>query len=816
MEYFIDVVVPLSIATTFTYSVNQAEFIFLQPGMRVAVPFGKKKVYTAIVLSKHNQKPSVYTPKDILTIIDEQPIVTTKQLDFWQWIAQYYMCALGDVYKAALPSAFLLESETILSFNSTLVVDLSSLTDDEFLLYQAFEQQPILRFDEVQKILNKKQVFNVIDELLKKEIIFLNQHIHEKYKPKLVKYVTLHDTYKEENELINLLDHELKTEKQRALVLKYFQLSTQKSTIELKELLEKAGVSKAIYTNLEKKQIFETYSLAEDRVQFSDAFLNDIQFTELQNKTIQSIQNQFQQHDVVLLNAVTGSGKTEIYIELIKNALQNNSQVLFLVPEIGLTTQLVQRLTAYFGNKVAVFNSKYSENERVEVYHHVLNATEKAQIVIGSRSSIFLPFKNLGLIIVDEEHETTYKQVDPAPRFHTRDAAIVLAKMFHAKVLLGSATPSLESYYNAYQQKFGYTELLQRFKNVQLPQIVLVDLKEARRKKEVNGIFSMKLIEAITEAFYNGEQVLLFQNRRGFSPVLECLSCGHVPYCTMCDVGLTYYKRQNYLKCHYCGYTMAMPSKCHSCHSHDLTTKGLGTEQVEEALKNIFPNKNIARMDQDTTRGKFAFERLIDGFKNREIDAMVGTQMLAKGLDFDNVSLVGILNADNMLNFPDFRAYERAYQLMVQMAGRAGRKNKQGKVIIQTYNPYHNTIQQVTQNDYKGMFKEQMYERLNFKYPPFYRLIRLQLKHPDYEKVKEASQWLASNMKQSVQGILVLGPQEPSINRIRNQYIQVILIKLPINKSANALKKAIQKSINSLETIAKFKSVKTTISVDFY
>lgn len=816
MEYFIDVVVPLSIATTFTYSINQAEFIFLQPGMRVAVPFGKKKVYTAIVLSKHNQKPSVYTPKDILTIIDEQPIVTTKQLNFWQWIAQYYMCALGDVYKAALPSAFLLESETILSFNSTLVVDLSSLTDDEFLLYQAFEQQPILRFDEVQKILNKKQVFNVIDELLKKEIIFFNQHIHEKYKPKLVKYVTLHGTYKEENELINLLDHELKTEKQRALVLKYFQLSTQKSTIELKELLEEAGVSKAIYTNLEKKQIFVTYTLVEDRVQFNDAFLNDIQFTELQNKTIQSIQNQFQQHDVVLLNAVTGSGKTEMYIELIKNALQNNSQVLFLVPEIGLTTQLVQRLTAYFGNKVAVFNSKYSENERVEVYHHVLNANEKAQIVIGARSSIFLPFKNLGLIIVDEEHETTYKQVDPAPRFHTRDAAIVLAKMFHAKVLLGSATPSLESYYNAYQQKFGYTELLQRFTNVQLPQIVLVDLKEARRKKEVNGIFSMKLIDAITEAFYNGEQVLLFQNRRGFSPVLECLSCGHVPHCTMCDVGLTYYKRQNYLKCHYCGYTMAMPSKCHSCHSHDLTTKGLGTEQIEEALKNIFPNKNIARMDQDTTLGKFAFERLIDGFKNREIDAMVGTQMLAKGLDFDNVSLVGILNADNMLNFPDFRAYERAYQLMVQVAGRAGRKNKQGKVIIQTYNPYHNTIQQVTQNDYKGMFKEQMYERLNFKYPPFYRLIRLQLKHPDYEKVKEASQWLASNMKQSVQGILVLGPQEPSINRIRNQYIQVILIKLPINKSANALKKAIQKSINSLETITKFKSVKTTISVDFY
>lgn len=816
MEYFIDVIVPIAVTTTFTYRVSQAEYTFLQQGMRVAVPFGKRLVYTALVLNKHSQKPQVYEPKDIHTIIDEQPIVTKIQIDFWQWIAQYYMCSLGQVYKAALPNAFLLESETILSFNRDLVVDLRSLTDDEFLLYEAFEQQPILRFDEVQNILNKKKVFGVIDELLKKNIIYLNQHIHEKYKPKLVKYVALHDNFKEEKNLINLLDNELKTEKQRALVLKYFQLQTKNTPIELKELLKEAEVSTSIFNNLEKKEIFTVYTLAEDRVQFSDAFLNDIQFTEEQTTTIQSLKNQFEKYDVTLLNAVTGAGKTEIYIKLIQECIEKNQQALFLVPEIGLTTQLVQRLTAYFGNKVAVYNSKYSENERVEVYQHVLNHTEKAQVVIGSRSSIFLPFKNLRLIIVDEEHEASYKQVDPAPRFHTRDTAIVLAKMFHAKVLLGSATPSLESYYNSYQQKYGYVELTQRFTNVQLPEIVLVDLKEARRKKEVNGIFSVKLIDAITEALYNGEQVLLFQNRRGYSPVLECLTCGNVPHCTSCDVSLTYYKRQNYLKCHYCGYTMAMPTKCHSCHSTELTTKGLGTEQIEDALRSIFPNKRIARMDQDTTRGKFAFERLIDGFKNREIDIMVGTQMLAKGLDFDNVTLVGIMNADSMLTFPDFRAYERAYQLMTQVAGRAGRKNKQGKVLIQTYNPYHNTIQQVTQNDYKGMFKEQMYERLNFKYPPFYRLIRLQLKHTDYNKVKEASNWLATNMRNNIADVLVLGPQEPSINRIRNQYIQIVLIKLPLNKPVNVLKTAIQKSINSLETIGMYKGVKTTISVDFY
>lgn len=816
MDYFIDVIVPIAVTTTFTYRVSQAEYNFLQQGMRVAVPFGKRLVYTAMVLNKHNHKPQVYEPKDIHTIIDEQPLVTKNQLGFWQWIAQYYMCSLGEVYKAALPSAFLLESETILSLNRDLVVDLRLLSDDEFLLYEAFEQQPILRFDEVQNILNKKKVFGIIDDLLKKDIIYLNQHIHEKYKPKLVKYVSLHDNYKDEKNLINLLDNELKTEKQRALVLKYFQLNSQQVPIELKELLKEAEVSIAIFNNLEKKQVFTVYTLAEDRVQFTDAFLNDIQFTEAQTTAIQTIENQFEKHDVTLLNAVTGAGKTEIYIKLIQECIEKNQQALFLVPEIGLTTQLVQRLTAYFGNKIAVYNSKYSENERVEVYQHVLNNTENAQVVIGSRSSIFLPFKNLQLIIVDEEHEASYKQVDPAPRFHARDAAIVLAKMFNAKVLLGSATPSLESYYNSYQQKYGYVELNQRFTNVQLPEIVLVDLKEARKKKEVNGIFSVKLIDAITEAFYNGEQVLLFQNRRGYSPVLECLTCGNVPHCTSCDVSLTYYKRQNYLKCHYCGYTMAMPTKCHSCNSTELTTKGLGTEQIEDALRSIFPNKRIARMDQDTTRGKFAFERLIDAFKNQEIDVMVGTQMLAKGLDFDNVSLVGIMNADSMLTFPDFRAYERAYQLMTQVAGRAGRKNKQGKVLIQTYNPYHNTIQQVTQNDYKGMFKEQMYERLNFKYPPFYRLIRLQMKHADFNKVKEASNWLASNLRNNINGILVLGPQEPSINRIRNQYIQIVLIKLPLNKPVNVLKTAIQKSINSLETIGMYKGVKTTISVDFY
>lgn len=815
MDYFIDVIVPLSVANTFTYSVSEAEFNFIEKGMRVAVPFGKTSVYTGIVLNKHHQSPVLYQAKDIFTIIDEYPVVTDKQLQFWQWIAMYYMCTLGDVYKAALPSALLLESETILSYNKNMVVDLATLSDDEYLLVEAFENQPILRFEEIQKILNKKKVFDIVDGLIKKEIIFLNEHLQEVYKPKLVKYVRLNEEYQEE-EKFNQLQLELKSDKQRGLILKYFQLSRGNVLVELKTLLKEAAVSSAVFATLEKKGYFETYALAKDRIQFDAAFKDEVVFSEDQDKTHQTIKEHFTTFDVSLLKGVTGSGKTEIYIQLIKECLQNGKQLLFLVPEIGLTTQLVQRLTHYFGNKVAVYNSKYSENERVEVYNHVLNMHENAQIVIGSRSSIFLPFKNLGLIIVDEEHEATYKQIDPAPRFHARDAVVVLAKMHEAKVLLGSATPSLESYYNAYQGKYGYVELNKRFGNIQLPEIVLVDLKEARKRKEINGFFSVKLIDAINEALFNGEQVLLFQNRRGYSPVLECLTCGNVPHCTMCDVSLTYYKHQNHLKCHYCGYTMAMPNKCHACHSPDISAKGLGTEQIEDALNHLFPNKKIARMDQDTTRGKFAFEKLFDSFKNGEIDIMVGTQMLAKGLDFDNVSLVGIMNADSMLSFPDFRAHERAFQLMLQVAGRAGRKTKQGKVLIQTYNPYHNTIQQVTRNDYHGMFKEQMYERLNFKYPPFYRLIKVQLKHVSFEKVEQASQWLAQHLRSNVVDVLVLGPQAPSINRIRNQYIQVILIKLPINKSAQALKSSIQKSIHSLESIGAYRAVKTTISVDFY
>jgi primosomal protein N' (replication factor Y) len=464
---------------------------------------------------------------------------------------------------------------------------------------------------------------------------------------------------------------------------------------------------------------------------------------------------------------------------------------------------------------VAVFHSKYSNNERVEVWRQVLVASSKAQIVIGARSAMFLPFSNLGLVIVDEEHEQTFKQVDPSPRYHARDASIVLASSFKAKVLLGSATPSIETYFNAQSRKYGLVEISERYGNVRMPEIELVDLKDKYFRKKMSGHFSDTLIEEITTALSLGEQVILFQNRRGFSPVVECMTCGHVPQCSQCDVSLTYHKHKNQLRCHYCGYSMAKPTNCHACSSIHLTTKGFGTEQIQQELIELFPSTKIGRMDQDTTRGKFGFEKIIDSFKNLEIDVLVGTQMLAKGLDFDNVSLVGIMNADNMLYHPDFRAFERSFQMMTQVSGRSGRSQKQGKVIIQTYNPDHNTIQQVVRNDYLGMYKEQLYDRQIYHYPPYFKLIKLTLKHRDFDKLKEGSMWLHQVIKQNL-AIPVLGPEEPPISRIRNEYIRTILVKIPQKQSLQTTKKTIQKMLNSFESVAVYRSIKVSVNVDLY
>ncbi len=815
MPFFIEVILPLALPKPFTYSVTQAEYAFLRPGMRVAVPFGRNKIYTGLVIALHEDPPQLYEAKEIHQILDDEPLVTEIQLAHWQWVANYYMCSIGDVYRSAMPSAFLLESETIITQHKGLDIETGELTDDEYLVYEALQKQSALKVKEIAAILNKKTILPVINRLIAKNAVVLQEEMSEKYKPKTIRYIRLPEEFMREEQLAELMELLSRAQKQREAVLQYFQLNaSEKKPITVKKLND-AGINATVIRSLVDKGIFEEYYLDEDRVKFEGNDNAGFGLSPKQKEAFDEIKKSFEQKDVTLLHGITSSGKTEIYIKLIEEYITSGKQVLYLLPEIALTTQLVVRLTAYFGNQVAVFHSKYSNNERVEVWNQVLSVSEKAKVVIGARSALFLPFQNLGLIIIDEEHEPTFKQQDPAPRYHARDAAIVLANAHKAKVLLGSATPAIETYYNASGGKYGYVELKERYGNVMPPEVVLVDLKDKYKRKQMTGHFSDLMIETITETLANGKQVILFQNRRGYSPWVECLTCGHVPQCPQCDVSLTYYKYKNQLRCHYCGHHIAKPTHCHQCQSPDLDTKGFGTEQIELELKTLFPDKHSWRMDQDTTRGKHGYEKIIDSFKNREIDILVGTQMLAKGLHFDNVALVGILNADNMLYQPDFRAFERAYQMMVQVAGRAGRKDQRGKVLIQTYNPLHNIIRQVTDNDYEGMYKEQLYERHNFKYPPFFRLVRVTLRHKDHEKVKDAAIWLFNVLSQQL-GVTVLGPEEPGINRIRNEYIRTIMIKIPQGKALGGTKKAIERILSSFDAVPQYRAVRVTLNADPY
>lgn len=815
MAHFIEVVLPLSLPKTFTYQVSEIEYNFIQIGMRVAVPFGKSKIYTALVLELHQRAPELYEAKEIHEILDSFPIVTQVQIAHWQWICSYYMCSIGDVYRSALPTVFLLENETIFSVNQSYAGNKDDLSDDEFLIWQALQQQSSLKVGDVIAILNKKTVFPIIQKMIDRGILILQDEVKEIYKPKLIRYIKLADQYSDNQGLQELLEQLKNAHKQRIVVLNYFKLLSNKKPITVKEIIEASETTAAVIKSLVSKNIFEEYSMQQDRVTFGDESKSSPMLSLQQIQAVEQISEGFKSIPIALLHGVTSSGKTEVYIKLIEQFLENDKQVLYLLPEIALTTQLVGRLVAYFGNKVAVFHSKYNNNERAEVWKNVLANSDSARVIIGARSALFLPFSNLGFVIVDEEHEQNFKQSDPAPRYHARDAALVLAKLSNAKVLLGSATPSLESYYNAEVGKYTLVEMKQRFGDVSLPSIEVIDLKDKYFRKKMSGHFSDVLIENITNAITAGEQVILFQNRRGYSPVVECVTCGHVPHCQQCDVSLTYHKHKNQLRCHYCGYSMANPTHCHQCSSVDLMTKGFGTEQIQQELVQLFPEAKIGRMDQDTTKGKFGFEKIINSFKNREIDILVGTQMVAKGLDFDNVTLVGVMNADNMLYHPDFRALERAFQMMTQVAGRAGRASKIGKVLIQTYNPSHNTIQQVLNNDYDGMYLEQLHERRIYKYPPFYKLIKFTLKHRDYDKLNQGSKWLYDVLSANLD-VIVLGPEEPGISRIRNEYIKNILVKIPTNKPLLTTKKTIRKILDSFETVAQFKSIKTTINVDFY
>lgn len=813
--HYIDVIIPVPLKKLFTYSVTASEGDFLKKGMRVAIPFGKTKVYTGIVFKIHNDAPLIYEAKEIQQILDDHPVVNEKQLNLWQWIANYYMCTLGDVMRAALPSAFILESETTIIKNKEKHIDEKDLKDDEFLVYDALSHQSSLKIHDIVNILDKNNVLSVINRLIDKDAIIVEEEIYEKYKPKLVRYVKLHASYTAEASLHQLLNDLSRAPKQRDVIMTLFSVSAKtKKPVKVSDLVSQSGASTQIIKSLIEKEVLEEYHIQTDRVEYLG---EDNQASKTlnayQEKALTQIKASFETFNTTLLHGVTSSGKTEVYIKLIEDVLKQERQVLYLLPEIALTTQLITRLQTYFGEQVAVFHSKYSAHERVEVWNHVLNNSAKAQIVLGARSSIFLPFKDLGLIIVDEEHEQSFKQFDPAPRYHARDTAVVLAHMHNSKILLGSATPSLESFFNAKQNKYGLVEIKHRYNNVLMPDIELVDIKEKHKKKLMKGHFSDRLIEEINQTLTEGQQIILFQNRRGFSPIIECNTCGHAPQCTNCDVSLTYHQYRKQLRCHYCGYVMAMIKDCKACGSPELDNKGFGTEQIEEEAKILFPNHKVGRMDLDTTRGKYGYEKIITSFEQQEVDILVGTQMLTKGLDFRNVKLVGVMNADNMLNFPDFRAHERSFQLMLQVAGRAGRTDERGKVLIQTYNPYHNILQQVSTNNYELMFKEQMNDRFNYKYPPVYKQIKITLKHKDYNKVELASNWLAKSLRQFFNDN-VLGPESPPIARIRNQFHKNILIKIPKQQSLSKTKEAIIKVNNSFFSVKDFRSVRIILNVD--
>lgn len=815
--YFVDVILPIPLRQTFTYSINKDEAGFLKQGMRVAVPFGKAKIYTAIVHHVHSQAPVGYETKSIDHILDQVPIITTHQMKHWEWMATYYMCSLGEVIKAALPSSFLLESETIVKLVADVKVDEKLFTDDEFIVFEALHHQSSLHINAVRSILDKKNVVSVIQKLIEKGMVEVEETVYEQYTPKLKRYIQLSPAYTSEENLRELLETLSRAPKQRDVLMNLFVLRSQsKKPIDAISLQKKSNASASTVKSLVDKGVLEEYFIQKDRIEFSGAASTEIKsLNEAQQKAYHEIKTEFKEHSVVLLHGVTSSGKTEIYARLIEEMLASGKQILYMLPEIALTTQLISRLQKYFGERISVYHSRYSINERTEVYNNLLEGKAKAQIVVGARSSLFLPFKNLGLIIVDEEHEPSFKQYNPAPRYNARDSAVVLGHLHNAKLLMGSATPSLESYHNAKTGKYGLVTLKKRFGNVLMPDIELVDIKEKNRKKLMTGHFSDRLLEEMHEVLKNGEQIIIFQNRRGYSPIVECNTCGVAPQCPNCDVSLTYHQKKNQLRCHYCGYHMAMMQKCIACGSQTLDTKGFGTEQIETELKALFPKNTIARMDQDTTRGKNAYSKLIDALENAEIDILVGTQMLAKGLDFRNIGLVGVMNADNLLHFPDFRAHERSFQLLQQVSGRAGRTKKRGKVLIQTFNPYHQILKQVSINDFEGMSKEQLEERYQYKYPPFFRIIKIEFKNRDFLRAQKASTWFGLALQNKF-GEHVLGPEQPPVGRVRNQFIFNIMLKIPKDQSLEQTKKYIANVDRRFSSMKEFSSVRVNIDVDCY
>ena len=808
---YAEIIIPLALPKNYTWSIPDNMQSEVMEGMRVEVMLGANKRYAGIIKKILLEKPVGFTPKPILTILDDEPIIYPAQLALWEWMATYYMCTEGEVMQAAIPSHLKISSESVFILNDEFVHDSLPLSDAEYILTEALEIKKELSLIEVQKILDKKSVYPIINKLIQKGICFVQENLKDKYKVKVEIYIQLHPIYRNETALEKLLNEWTRAPKQLALLLAYLHIEKQEATVQQKSLLEKANASHAQLKALIDKGILIAEKRKVDRLKeenvHADAQLHTLSAG--QANALASIQTQLEQHAVCLLHGITGSGKTQIFVALINEIMKQNKQALYMLPEIALTAQMIRRLKLYFGNSIAIYHSKFNPNERVEIWNKV--KTGEIKIVLGARSALFLPYKNLELIIIDEEHDASYKQQDPAPRYQARDTAIYYANKINAKVVLGSATPSVESYYNAVNNKYGYTHLTERFEKGALPSIELVDIK---KQAAGSSILTPHLLAAIKKTIENKKQVILFQNRRGYAPYIICETCGTIPHCKHCDVTLTYHKAKHMLSCHYCGASYPIVTTCQACGGTKFKQKSFGTEQIEEKLNEALPGISVARMDLDNVKGKNEHDILIQQFEQKQIDVLVGTQMVVKGLDFENVDLVGIVDADSLLNFNQYRVNERAFQMMEQVSGRAGRKNENGNVIIQVSQLQHPVIKFVQAHDYISFYEFEIQNRKSFAYPPFSRLLSLLFKHTDNPIAEEAANHFLHSLTPAIQKT-VLGPAQPLVNRIRNKYIWELCVKIaPQNNQLQIAKKQLTHYIQLLQAHPRYKSVQIIIDID--
>jgi primosomal protein N' (replication factor Y) len=823
---YADVLLPLPLPATFTYSVPEELQDEAIPGKRAVVQFGKRKVYTALIRKVHDQAPVKYKAKSLLSILDGFPIANEMQFALWDWMSEYYMCFTGEVMNAAMPAGLKLASESVICINEDVKIDPQTLNEKEEMVIGILQTRKKVSINELSSIIELKKTIPLINTLLEKGLIYTEEELVDKYKPRIETFVRLAKIYREDEDSLKRIFDELsaKAYKQLELLLSFINLSRENKEkykeIKRAELLKSIGANSATLNALVKKEIMELFDQETSRLERLKATdePDSIILTEHQKRAYNFLKERMKEKEVMLLHGITSSGKTEIYIKLIDETIRQGKQVLYLLPEIALTSQIINRLRKYFGEKIGVYHSRYNEGERAEIWYNILNHGEGADstsinIVLGARSALFLPFSNLGLVIVDEEHDTSYKQYDPAPRYNARDTAIYLAGLHKSPVILGTATPSMETYFNALSGKYGLVELTERFGGLEMPEVVVNDIRKETRNGTMKSHFSSLLLKNIATTLEQKEQVILFQNRRGFSPHLECDTCHWIPMCRHCDISLTYHKRENKLRCHYCGYTEAIPARCPECEGTRILMKGFGTEKIEEELAVHFPQAAIRRMDLDSTRSRFAHQRIISEFESGNIDVLVGTQMVTKGLDFDRVSVVGILNADNMIYFPDFRSHERSFQLMAQVSGRAGRKIKQGKVIVQTWHPDHPVITFVKDHDYPAMFRSQLADRYKYRYPPYYRLIVIRLKHRDYKVLNQAAAHLAADLRLSL-GKRVLGPEYPLVSRIKSLYIKHIMIKIERPSTLKGIKQSILKTVEDIYRTREFGQLRVILDVD--